>query len=49
MIMFVVAFILALVLAYYIGTRRRETFDASKIKDPKVRSEMEYIKKMYFS
>ena len=51
MIMILVAFVLALVLAYYLGTRsaKRETFDASKIKDPKVRSEMEYLKKMYFS
>lgn len=50
MIMFLlVAFVIALILAYYLGTRRRETFDASKIKDPKVRSEMEYLKKMYFS
>lgn len=29
--------------------RRREKFDASKVRDPKVRAEMEYIKKMYFS
>jgi len=29
--------------------RRREKFDASKVSDPKVRAEMEYIKKMYFS
>jgi len=29
--------------------RRRENFDASKVRDPKVRAEMEYIKKMYFS
>lgn len=29
--------------------RRREKFDASKVRDPKVRAEMEYLKKMYFS
>lgn len=34
---------------FFISRLRRETFDASKVRDPKVRAEMEYIKKMYFS
>jgi preprotein translocase subunit SecG len=52
LILILVAFVIALALAYYLGKRnnsKRETFDSSKIKDPKVRSEMEYLKKMYFS
>ena len=36
---------------YAIGRRSSsvEKFDASKVRDPKVRAEMEYLKKMYFS
>jgi hypothetical protein len=49
-IIFAAAVMFTAIVAYRLGSNvRRETFDASKVRDPKVREEMEYLKKMYFS
>ena len=47
----IAAVIIGIAAGYAIGRRSPsvEKFDASKVRDPKVRAEMEYLKKMYFS
>jgi hypothetical protein len=50
-VIFAAAVVFTAIVSYRLGAnvRRKETFDASKVRDPKVREEMEYLKKMYFS